>query len=303
MWRPAHNNMHLCQSCVRLISHGIKSQKLRTNILDDLPRRFLRRGRGGNTTLSLSHDEGEKKANNPLFAANKFVKDPIFKDTEIIFNPSEDEVREAEHLFENGRKHRVEFVKGAYLPDRAPQYALPEIAMIGRSNVGKSSLIKALFSKVYGLTVRTSQTPGHTKLLLFYQAGSSFSLVDLPGYGVRQPENFAVTAEGYLRTRKNLQMAFLLIDIEDGFQPMDFTAIQMLEDFSRPYSVVITKSDRASPRQLVTSLMAIRDVIRTRTNTCLPQPFIVSATKMRGISFLRSFIANITNKVKVSSDR
>lgn len=250
---------------------------------------------------SGGQDVSKKEANNPLFAANKYVQHPIFEDKDMIFRPMETEVQEAGMLFENGRTHKVQFAKAAYYPEQAPDYNLPEIAMIGRSNVGKSSLIKALFSNVPGLTVRTSKTPGHTKLLLFYQAGSAFSLVDLPGYGFRQPENFAVTAEGYLRTRKNLQMPFLLIDIHDGFQPMDFTAIKMLEDFSRPYSLIITKVDKVSPRKLVTSLLAIRDILQTKTTTCLPQPFLVSATKMKGISFLRSYITHLTGSVRVSN--
>ncbi|XP_071489372.1 GTP-binding protein 8-like [Diadema antillarum] len=247
--------------------------------------------------LSSSPD-GSEEAYNPLMDAQKHVKEPIFKEEELIFRPTSAEVQKSQEVFENGPKHRVRFVKGAYFPEQSPDYNLPEIAMIGRSNVGKSSLIRSLFKNVSQLPVRTSRTAGHTKLLLFYQAGSAFSLVDLPGYGYRQPENFAVTAEGFLRTRRNLQMSFLLIDIVAGFQPMDFTAIQMLEDFSRPYTVVLTKADKAPVRKMVTSIISVRETIHTKTKFCLPQPFIVSATKMKGIPLLQSFIADITRKVK-----
>ncbi|XP_072171143.1 GTP-binding protein 8-like, partial [Diadema setosum] len=245
-----------------------------------------------------SRPDGSEEAYNPLMDAQKHVKEPIFKEEELIFRPTFAEVQKSQGLFENSPKHQVRFVKGAYYPEQSPDYNLPEIAMIGRSNVGKSSLIRSLFKNVSQLPVRTSRTAGHTKLLLFYQAGSAFSLVDLPGYGYRQPENFAVTAEGFLRTRRNLQMSFLLIDIVAGFQPMDFTAIQMLEDFSRPYTVVLTKADKAPVRKMVTSIISVRETIHTKTKFCLPQPFVVSATKMKGIPLLQSFIADITRKVK-----
>ncbi|XP_054769759.2 GTP-binding protein 8-like [Lytechinus pictus] len=289
--------MLVCQRCILLFSEELLKRQRR---VVGLMSTHLQLRAMGMSVSGGHHNSLKKEANNPLLAANRYLQHPIFEDKDIIFRPTEMEVEEAGKLFENGRNHKVAFAKGAFYPEQAPDYNIPEIAMIGHSNVGKSSLIKALFSNVPGLTVRTSKTPGHTKLLLFYQAGKAFGLVDLPGYGVRQPQNFAVTAQGYLRTRKNLQMLFLLVDIRAGFKPLDFTAIEMLEDFSRPYSLIITKADSISPRKLVTSLLSIRDTLNTKTSTCLPQPFLVSATKMKGISFMRSYIAYLTGNVRVS---
>ncbi|XP_038056508.1 GTP-binding protein 8-like [Patiria miniata] len=273
--------------------------------LCSLPWKMQSRVHGYGDTRILPHparrkssfQQSSQAATNPLLKLQSFVAQPILQDREMIFTPSEADIARASELFVPSAGHRIEFVKGAYYPEEAPVYKLPEIAFIGRSNVGKSSLIKALFSEVEGLKVRTSNTPGHTKLLLFFQVGRAFSLVDMPGYGYRQPANFITSAEGFLKTRKNLRNTFLLIDSSVGLQKWDYVAIEMLEEFSIPYLVVLTKSDKASKRQLIESIMTMSKVIREHTQGCLPQPFLVSSKSGEGLPFLKGFIAYTTGNL------
>ncbi|XP_022086860.1 GTP-binding protein 8-like [Acanthaster planci] len=244
-----------------------------------------------------SSQQSSQPALNPLFKLQPFLTQPILKDAELIFTPSEADIARATALFVSSASHRIEFVRGAYYPEEAPNYNLPEIAFIGRSNVGKSSLIKALFSEIEGLKVRTSKTPGHTKLLLFFQVGRAFSLVDMPGYGYRQPANFITSAEGFLKSRKNLRNTFLLVDSFVGLKQWDYVAIEMLEEFAIPYLVVLTKSDKATRRQLIENIMTVSRVIRENTQGCLPQPFLVSAKSGEGLPFLKGFIAYTTGNL------
>ncbi|XP_071787086.1 GTP-binding protein 8-like [Asterias amurensis] len=246
-----------------------------------------------------STNQSSPPALNPLLQMQSYVQLPILSDNELIFTPTEADLAKACQLFVPSPDHQIKFLKGAYYHEQAPDYQLPEIAFIGRSNVGKSSLIKAMFSQVPGLDVRTSKTPGHTKLLLFFQVGSGFSLVDMPGYGFNQPQNFIISAEGFLKGRKNLRNTFLLIDSSVGLKPLDYVALEMLEEFSIPYLIVLTKSDKASKRQLVESIMTVSKVIRENTQCCLPQPFLVSSKSKAGLSFLMSFIAYTTDNLKL----
>ncbi|KAI4806001.1 hypothetical protein KUCAC02_010593 [Chaenocephalus aceratus] len=114
---------------------------------------------------------------------------------------------------------------------RAP----PEVCFIGRSNVGKSSLIRALFSLTPEVEVRVSKTPGHTKKMNFFQVGRAFTIVDMPGYGHRSPKDFVDMVEPYLFTRENLVRTFLLVDGSVGLQPPDLIAMEMCEEIRRPY--------------------------------------------------------------------
>ncbi|XP_041266973.1 GTP-binding protein 8 isoform X3 [Onychostruthus taczanowskii] len=152
-----------------------------------------------------------------------------------LFQPGLAALQRAEALFRSDRGHPIDYVSSAVRMDHAPPPALPEVCFIGRSNVGKSSLIRALFSLAPEVEVRVSKTPGHTKKMNFFKVGKYFTLVDMPGYGYRAPQDFVEMVEAYLQERRNLKRTFLLVDGVVGLQKTDHIAVEMLEEFGIPY--------------------------------------------------------------------
>ncbi|XP_070553946.1 GTP-binding protein 8-like [Ptychodera flava] len=225
---------------------------------------------------------------------------PILEDSERIFVPTAEDIRQGEDLFTASKTNEIGFVLSAPKPEFAPKHDMPEVAFVGRSNVGKSSLIKAIFKKAPGVVVKTSKTPGHTKTVNFFQVGRHLMLVDMPGYGFRQPRDFAESAEAYLATRKNLKNTVLLIDCNTGVKDVDLLAIEMLEQFSLPYMIVLTKIDRPSKHLLLRSVFDTKAVIWNHTSFCLPQPFLVSSLNLDGVAMLKAFIG-ITSGVITQS--
>lgn len=141
-----------------------------------------------------------------------------------------------------------------------PRTGLPEVAFAGRSNVGKSSLINSLVGKK-GLA-RTSQTPGKTRLIHFYQVGRLFVLVDLPGYGyARVPEPvrkaWRPMVESYLAKREELKLVVLLLDVRRSPGPMDLQLKGWLETRGIRLLVVATKLDKLSRGQRAARLRQI----------------------------------------------
>ena len=139
------------------------------------------------------------------------------------------------------------FVTSSARPDQFPPDGLPEIAFLGRSNVGKSSLINTLVGRK-GLAF-TSSTPGRTQTINFYRINGSLYFVDLPGYGyARAPQELAAQwrdlAESYLLTRKTLDLSFLILDARRGWMDSDLQLKQWLEFHNRRYQVIATKTDK-----------------------------------------------------------
>lgn len=142
---------------------------------------------------------------------------------------------------------KAEFVISAAAPGQFPAGDLPEIALVGRSNVGKSSLINTLLGRK-GLA-RTSSQPGKTRLLNFYLINNSFYFVDLPGYGyarVSQTERqrWKQCIENYLTARRQLRCVLQLIDIRHDLQENDSLMHRWLQDYSLPTVVTATKADK-----------------------------------------------------------
>ncbi|XP_064183814.1 GTP-binding protein 8 isoform X1 [Anguilla rostrata] len=214
-----------------------------------------------------------------------------------LFQPSVRDVSRAEQLFTPSPKHRIDYFTSAVRMDHAPGMQQPEVCFIGRSNVGKSSLIRALFSLVPGLEVRVSKTPGHTKKLNFYRVGKAFTVVDMPGYGYRAPEDFRDMVESYLEERTSLVRTFLLLDGSVGLQEVDKIAVEMCEELGLPYVIVLTKIDKGSRGVLLRNLLQLQEVIHRHTGGCYPQPFLVSSTQFSGIYLLRCFIAHVTGNL------
>ena len=156
---------------------------------------------------------------------------------------------------------RAEFVVSSGKPDTFPSDRLPEIAFLGRSNVGKSSLINALTGQKK--LAFTSNTPGRTQTINFYRVGGEFYFVDLPGYGyARVPAEFAAQwkslIEQYLKNRERLKLSLLVLDARRGWMEKDLDLKRWLEHHGKPYLVVATKVDKLNQSEQEHGLRAIR---------------------------------------------
>lgn len=163
----------------------------------------------------------------------------------------------------------------------APDWARPEFAFIGRSNVGKSSMINMLSNK--DALAKVSATPGKTQLLNFFVMNESWSLVDLPGYGyakVAKSEkiNFNESVGDYLEQRPNLRILFVLIDSRLTPQAIDISFVSWLGECKIPFALVFTKADKQSPAKTKASIQVFLESIPPHL-TALPP--IISSSKSR----------------------
>jgi GTP-binding protein len=156
----------------------------------------------------------------------------------------------------------AEFVISSASPDTFPSDGLPEIAFLGRSNVGKSSLINALVGRK-GLAF-TSNTPGRTQTINFYRIDGAFYFVDFPGYGyARVPPPVArewkKLIERYFEERETLKLSCLILDARRGWMDKDLDLKQWLEYHGRQYLVIATKTDKSNQSEQERGLRAIRE--------------------------------------------
>lgn len=181
----------------------------------------------------------------------------------------------------------AEFVTSSAAPDQFPAGRLPEIAFLGRSNVGKSSLLNALTGQ--RKLAFTSSTPGRTQTVNFYRIDGRLHFVDLPGYGyARAPKDRARAwkqlIESYLLERENLKLAFLILDARRGWMEMDLQLKRWLEEHGRRYLVVATKLDK-----LKSKTEQERGLAHIRKEGVDPLPF--SAVSGRGVREIWQAIA------------
>ena len=174
----------------------------------------------------------------------------------------------------------AEFVISAAGPNQFPAESLPEIAFLGRSNVGKSSLLNCLTGRK-GLAF-TSARPGCTQLINFYRVGDEFNFVDLPGYGyARVPKDITSQwkelIEQYLLQRRSLELCFLILDARRGWMDKDLELKQWLEFHNRRYLVIATKTDKLKSQSDQRQGLA---AIRSQSPGAEPLPF--SAVSCRG---------------------
>lgn len=186
------------------------------------------------------------------------------------------------------------FVMGATDPRKFPDTILPEVAVIGRSNVGKSSLINALVGREIA---RTSKTPGRTREINFFELGGNpavMHLVDLPGYGFAkmgktENQHWAFMCRGYLSDRRTLKRALLLLDGRHDLMEADKTMLELLVDWRTPFNIVLTKTDGSKKVQIDALLQQIKDV--TQDAVTLQEPvFKTSASKRNGLRDLQNGI-------------
>jgi GTP-binding protein len=185
------------------------------------------------------------------------------------------------------------FVAGAGSPAALPPETLPEIAFIGRSNVGKSSLINALTGR--RMLARTSHTPGRTQQINFFDLGGRLMLVDLPGYGYANASKTAVRAwttlvERYLAGRANLRRACLLIDARRGITEVDRPTLALCDEAALSYQIVLTKTDAVRQSELTEIAAGVVAEVKRR-RAAFPEIVLTSAEKRRGIAALRANLA------------
>lgn len=193
----------------------------------------------------------------------------------------------------------VTFLKSvADMPDLPPADRA-EVAFAGRSNVGKSSLINALFGRK--ALARTSNTPGRTQLLNYFAVGDTLYVVDMPGYGYAKASKAAIASWtelifAYLRGRASLSRVFLLIDSRHGVKEGDERAMQELDAAAVSYQAVLTKIDKVKA--------ADGEAVRARTASALgrhpaahPHILATSARERTGLDELRAEIARFVPDV------
>lgn len=183
---------------------------------------------------------------------------------------------------------------------RCPNGFLPEYAFIGRSNVGKSSLINAL-TQHQGLA-KTSQTPGKTLLINHFLINEEWYLVDLPGYGYArkskdQREDLRRIIESYILQREQLTNLFVLIDCRHEPQAIDLEFITWLGENCIPFSIVFTKADKLSHSQLMGNIHNYKQMLLEEWEE-LPPIFITSSEKMIGREEVLDYIEQINESLK-----
>ncbi len=188
-----------------------------------------------------------------------------------------------------------EFVMAAARLDQVPAATRPEIAFAGRSNVGKSSLINALTGR--NTLARTSNTPGRTQLLIFFDLGGRLTLTDLPGYGYAEApkstvDNWTRLVDAYLRGRAPLRRVLLLVDARRGIKDIDREVMSMLDRSAVSYQVILTKCDKLKPTPLA-GLLARTAAELVKRTACHPDVLTTSARNQEGIAELRAALAEL----------
>jgi GTP-binding protein len=190
------------------------------------------------------------------------------------------------------------FVKSATSPEHYPRDSRPEIAFMGRSNVGKSSLINSLLG-VRGLA-RTSSTPGRTQLINFFLINEAFYFVDLPGYGyARVPrdvkKHWGPMVEKYLATRPGLVLSILITDSRHEPTELDLLMKEWLEARGKPLIIVATKADKLSSNQLRASSVRASAVIGS--NELVPYSAVTGSGAARLWKEITNRIADFRSRI------
>ncbi len=196
--------------------------------------------------------------------------------------------------------NKAEFVISNTDIAKAPQEPLPEYAFIGRSNVGKSSLINMLTN--HKKLAKTSGTPGKTQLINHFKINDDWFLVDLPGYGYAKTSKtsrrkFQKLITDYFKKRKNLVNAFVLIDSRHPPQKIDMEFMRWLGENSIPFSIVFTKADKLSSNELGKNLRKYKMKFLQEWQS-LPQIFVTSASSKLGRDEILNYIERLNESLR-----
>ena len=193
----------------------------------------------------------------------------------------------------------AEFVVSNSDVSKCPKELLPEYAFIGRSNVGKSSLINMLTSRKS--LAKTSGRPGKTQLINHFIINKNWYLVDLPGYGYAKVSKsskkvFQKFITAYFNQREQLISAFVLVDIRHEPQPVDLEFMQYLGENSIPFSIIFTKADKLRPKVIDNHIEAYKNIM-LETWEEIPNYFITSSSKDIGKEELLEYIETTNNNL------
>ena len=184
------------------------------------------------------------------------------------------------------------FEKSSKSIDQCPESKLPEYALVGRSNVGKSSLINSLLDNKK--IAKTSSTPGKTILINHFKINESFYLVDLPGYGYatlskKVKEEIKKTHRSYFKLRKQLLYTFLLVDIRHDLQKIDIEFMEFLNNNFCPFVIIFTKSDKLKSYKINSQIDNLKKQLYNYWDE-LPELYVTSSKNNSGISKIFDFI-------------
>ena len=193
-----------------------------------------------------------------------------------------------------------QFVAGASTLDMLPELPLNEIAFAGRSNVGKSSLINALTNR--NTLARTSNTPGRTQQINFFDLGGRLYLVDLPGHGYAKASKEKIDiwtdlVNTYLKGRAKLRRVCLLIDARHGLKVTDREVMDMLDKSAVNYQIILTKVDKSSQSDVKSLVEKIQSELAKRP-AAHPEILQTSSMKGYGIEELRAELASLAEEVE-----
>lgn len=203
----------------------------------------------------------------------------------------------------------AKYLISSALVSQCPKPDKPEYAFIGRSNVGKSSLINMVTGQKS--LAKTSATPGKTQLINHFEVESSsgdkgpksrWFLVDLPGYGYAkrsqtERKKWEEMINGYLRKRENLVQVFVLIDSRHAPQKIDLEFVNQLDHWKVDFSLVFTKSDKEKPGVVARNVQAFLDKLR-ETWQFLPRHFVTSSEKKQGRDEILRFIDDCNREIQ-----
>jgi GTP-binding protein len=186
-----------------------------------------------------------------------------------------------------------DFVWGATTPDNFPPDSVTEVAFVGRSNAGKSSLVNALTGRKS--LARVSQTPGATRQINFFNLSDRLMLVDLPGYGFAKRSKTEANAwqemiYAYLQRRSRLRRVALLVDARRGPMDSDIQVMDLLDRAAVSYGLVLTKADEVPAKDREAALATARAAAAKHT-AALAEVQMTSALKGEGIAGLRTHLA------------
>lgn len=193
------------------------------------------------------------------------------------------------------RKGEQKFLRKAFHPEQIPSTFYPEFLFVGRSNVGKSTLINKLLMRTNLL--RVSRTPGCTIQLHFHQIANQLIIVDSPGYGYAKNEKLSLKWKEllsfYFQNRENLHHVFVLIDGRRGILDVDYELFKILESYGIDNQIVLTKMDK---KDLESDLVRQTKLLQHDFSCVQPELIYCSALKNRGFSELRATILANINK-------
>ena len=193
------------------------------------------------------------------------------------------------------------FEKSSSKISECPKGNLPEFALVGRSNVGKSSLINTLLNKKS--IAKTSSKPGKTILINHFKINDKFYLVDLPGYGYARTskqiiKEIKLIHKSYFKTRKQLLFTLLLIDSRHKLQKIDLEFMKYLNSMMCPFVIIFTKSDKIKSEILNEKIKLYKDSLVSHWEV-LPETFVTSAIDNKGVDEILEFVNQSIKKYTI----